>query len=372
MSFFSFVNRSLSRVQNLNLKQNKLINSLAIALCVLINPTVAADSQQKDAIVVETVAQGITVPWAMAQLPDGNLLVSERSGQIFYVDLKSQAKTELKGLPEISARGQGGMLDIVLHPDYTNNGWIYLSFASPNGEGSGDNTQIMRAKLKDFSLVEKQVIYKASPNASQRQHYGGRIAFDKQGMLYFSIGDRGERDVNPQDIKRDAGKVYRLHADGTVPLDNPFVDISGAKTAIYSYGHRNPQGMAMHPETGEIWVHEHGPKGGDEINLIQKGANYGWPVVSYGVNYSGTKFTELTAKEGMVQPLWYWVPSIAPSGMAFVTSDKYPSWKGHLLIGSLKFGNLVLCQLKGNQVVSQQVVVEGLGRVRDVRLKPAQ
>ncbi|MCH7524401.1 MAG: PQQ-dependent sugar dehydrogenase, partial [Bacteroidetes bacterium] len=260
--------------------------------------------------------------------------------------------------------------DIELHPDYNSNGWIYFSYASPEGEGEGGNTAIMRAKLKDNKLVENQLLYKASPNSKQGRHFGSRLEFDNEGYLYFSIGERGNRDENPQDITRDCGKIYRIHDDGQIPNDNPFINSPNAKKAIYSYGHRNPQGMVKHPKTGKIWIHEHGPKGGDEINIIQKGKNFGWPKISYGVNYSGTKFTEHTSLPNMEQPLFYWTPSIAPSGMTFVTSDIYPEWKDNLLVGSLKFKYLERLEFKNNKVIKREKLFEGMGRVRNVRQGP--
>ncbi|NNK40026.1 MAG: PQQ-dependent sugar dehydrogenase, partial [Winogradskyella sp.] len=276
----------------------------------------------------------------------------------------------IEGLPEIYVRGQGGLMDVVLHPNYKENGWLYISYSSSDENGSGGNTTIMRAKLKNNQLVEKQVLYKANPNSTRGQHFGSRIVFDRDGYLYFTIGDRGDRDVNPQDITRDCGKVYRLNDDGTIPNDNPFVDVVNAKKAIFSYGHRNPQGMTLHPKTGEIWTHEHGPKGGDEINIINMGKNYGWPVISYGVNYSGTKFTDITHKEGMEQPLHYWDPSIAPSGMAFINSNKYGDWNGNLLVGSLKFQYLDRCVIKDKKVVKEERLLDGVGRVRSVEQGP--
>lgn len=318
----------------------------------------------------ETVITGIDVPWGMVQLPDQNFLVTDREGTLYYADLDTGKSTEIKGLPKISDRGQGGLLDIALHPDYLENGWIYLSYSSPEGKGRGDNTAIIRGKLKNFMFTQVQRIYKASPNTTSSRHYGSRLAFDKQKFLYFSIGDRGDRDTNPQDLTLDGGKIYRLHDDGRIPHDNPFVGKEDHKSAIFTYGHRNPQGMALNPASGQIWIHEHGPKGGDEINIIGKGKNYGWPLVSYGVNYSGTKFTELTQKAGMEQPIWYWLPSIAPSGMTFVTSDKYPKWQGHLLVGSLKFGYLVLCRLDEDLVLSEQLLFQGIGRIRNVKQMP--
>lgn len=314
---------------------------------------------------LETVVSEVEVPWGMALLPNGDLLYSERSGQLMLVKKGQLKGVEVQGMPSVRARGQGGLLDVKLHPNYKNNGWIYFSYSSLKG-GNGSNTAILRAKLKNNELVSQELIYKGMPNSSSGHHFGSRIAFDKQGYLFFSIGDRGDRDANPQDLGRDGGKIYRLHDDGRVPEDNPFINQEGIKPAIFSYGHRNPQGMAMHPETGEIWAHEHGPRGGDEINLVQKGKNYGWPEVTYGRNYSGTQITPLTKKAGTEQPLWHWTPSIAPSGMSFITSDKYPEWKGHLISGSLKFSYLVLCRLDGNKVVSHEVLFDGIGRLRNV------
>lgn len=317
---------------------------------------------------VETIVEGINIPWGMAFLPNGELLVTEKSGKLYRV--KHGEKTEITHTLQVYNRGQGGLMDVVLHPDYDTNGWIYFSYASDEGEGDGGHTAIARAKLDGNSLTEVEQLYKAIPNTTKGQHFGSRITFDNEGYLYFSIGERGERDVNPQDITRDGGKVYRLYDDGRVPESNPFYDTPDAVKAIYSYGHRNPQGMLTHYNTGEIWVHEHGPQGGDEINVVKKGANFGWPVISYGENYDGTSFTELTAKEGMEQPLYYWVPSIAPSGMTFVTSDIYPDWKGDLMVGSLKFGYLERLEFENNKVTYREKLMEGLGRIRDVRQGP--
>ncbi|MCF6294099.1 MAG: PQQ-dependent sugar dehydrogenase [Flavobacteriaceae bacterium] len=316
----------------------------------------------------EVIVPELSIPWGFVFLPDQSMLITEKKGELIH--FKNGKKTIIKGLPEIKVLGQGGLLDIELHPDYATNGWIYISYASPDGEGEGANTVIMRCKLKDDTLIEKQTLYKASPNSKRGQHFGSRIEFDNEGYLYFSIGDRGNRDKNPQDITRDSGKIYRLNDDGSIPKDNPFVNEANAKKAIYSYGHRNPQGMVLHPETGELWTHEHGPRGGDEINIIKAGKNYGWPLISYGINYSGTSFTDYTALPGMEQPLHYWDPSIAPSGMTFVTSDIYPEWKGNLLVGSLKFQYLNRCVLKNNKVVKEEKLIDGLGRVRSVRQGP--
>lgn len=256
-----------------------------------------------------------------------------------------------------------------MHPDYESNGWIYLSYATTDGGGEGGNTAIMRAKIDGDRLTGQQVLYKAVPNTGSRDHFGSRIEFDDDGYLYFSIGDRYDRDVNPQDIGKDGGKIYRLYDDGQIPEDNPFYRQVGSKAAVYSYGHRNPQGMAKHPETGQIWTHEHGPKGGDEINIIRAGRNYGWPIISYGIDYDDTIIAEGTHREGMEQPAWQWTPSIAPSGMAFVTSDRYPGLQGKLLVGSLKFSNVSVCD-PGGEVTCHQTVFDGIGRVRNIKQGP--
>jgi glucose/arabinose dehydrogenase len=312
---------------------------------------------------------GVTIPWGMTWLPNGDMLVTDRSGKLLRVR-DGELVAEISGLPNVYAQGQGGLLDIMLHPDYDSNGWIYITYSSTQGMEDGANTAIMRAKLDNNALVQSQVLYKASPNTTRGQHYGSRIAFDGDGYLYFSVGDRGNRDVNPQDLSRDAGKIYRLNDDGSVPSDNPFVDQEGAIDAVYSYGHRNPQGMNTHPETGRIWAHEHGPRGGDELNYIEAGKNYGWPVISYGINYNGTSFTDKTEMEGMEQPKTYWDPSIAPSGLDFITSDIYPDWKGKAIVGSLKFNYLVVVELDGTEVESRTIVLEDIGRVRSVAQAP--
>jgi glucose/arabinose dehydrogenase len=316
----------------------------------------------------EVVVPKLDIPWGFVFLPDGALLITEKAGKLIH--FKDGVKTNIDGLPEVYLRGQGGLMDIELHPNYSENGWLYITYSSSDGEGEGGNTALIRAQLIDTKLTSVERLYKAEPNSKRGQHFGSRIEFDNDGYLYFSIGDRGNRDVNPQDITRDCGKIYRINDDGSIPNNNPFLEFPGAKTAIYSYGHRNPQGMICHPDTGEIWVHEHGPRGGDEINRIKKGGNFGWPLISYGINYSGTSFTDDTYLPGMEQPLFYWVPSIAPSGMAYVTSDVYKDWKNNLLIGSLKFEYLERLVLDNNKVVKREKLLEGMGRVRNVRQGP--
>ena len=316
----------------------------------------------------EVVVPNLIVPWGLEFLPDGSMLITEQSGKLIHY--KNGEKQLIAGVPEVYYRGQGGLMDVKISPNYTQTGWIYFTYSSIEGEGKGGNTALMRAKLNDNKLTNKEVLYKATPNTTKGQHFGSRIVFDNQNHVYFTIGERGNRDENPQSIKRDGGKVYRLNLDGSIPADNPFVGKSNAKEAIWSYGHRNPQGMDINPVTGDIWVHEHGPRGGDEINIINKGSNYGWPVITYGINYSGTKITDQTSKEGMEQPFYYWIPSIAPSGMAFVNSDRYPQLKNSLLVGSLKFLYLEAVYIDKNRVTKREKLLNGVGRVRNVKKGP--
>ena len=317
---------------------------------------------------MELLFDEIQIPWGLEVLHDGSLLVTEKSGEIIH--FKDGKKTQISNVPEVYTRGQGGLLDIKLHPNFEENGWIYISYASSEGEEKGGHTALMRAQIKDNSLTNNELLYKAGPNTTKGQHFGSRIEFDNEGYLYLSIGERGARDENPQDITRDGGKIYRFFDDGRIPKDNPFVGKKDAKEAIYSYGHRNPQGLIKHPETGEIWDNEHGPRGGDEINIVKAGKNYGWPVITYGINYSGTTITKKTKMDGMEQPIHYWLPSIAPSGMAFITSDVYGDWKGSLLVGSLKFQYLERLIMKGSEVVERQKLLADIGRVRDVKEGP--
>lgn len=316
----------------------------------------------------EVVISDIVAAWGMDFFKDGSFLVTSKEGQVFYH--KNGATKKVADIPNVYNRGQGGLLDIKIHPDYPEKPWVYFTHASTEGEEEGGHTALVRAEFKNGELSNMETLYKASPNTTKGVHFGSRLEFDRDGYLYMSIGERGAREVNPQDITRDGGKIYRFHDDGSIPEDNPFYNQENAKKAVYSYGHRNPQGMEMHPESGEIWVHEHGPRGGDEINIIKKGANYGWPVISYGINYDGTEFTDKTSMPGMEQPFYYWVPSIAPSGMTFVTSDKYPELKGNILAGSLKFQYLEHLAIDENGVQKREKLLDKIGRVRSVEQSP--
>ncbi|ALM21969.1 hypothetical protein AAT17_12365 [Nonlabens sp. MIC269] len=322
---------------------------------------------QKD-YMIKQVLENDGIIWGMDWLPNNELLYTTKQGQVFRFDGKKNY--EIKNIPEVYIRGQGGLMDITVHPNYKEQPFIYLSYASTSGQGSGGNTTIARAKLINDELTDLNVLYKAVPNTKAGQHFGSRFTWDKEGHLYFSVGDRGNRDENPQDITRDGGKIYRIMDDGSIPKDNPFVNESGAKTAIYSYGHRNPQGLTTHPISGKVMDHEHGPRGGDEINTIVKGLNYGWPVISYGINYDGSTFTNLTQKEGMQQPNWYWKPSIAPSGFAIINNQDYGDWNGGYLAGSLKFQYLELLYNVDGKVTKREKIADGIGRVRDVSIGP--
>ncbi len=337
--------------------------------CILLWITILFSSLALDAQNgYEIVVPKLKNPWGFQFLPDNSILITEKSGQLIH--FKNGIKTKVKGLPKIKAIGQGGLLDIKLHPNYSKNGWIYFSYISNKGTGNGTNTAIGRGQFKNGKIVNFEEIYKATPNLETAHHFGSRIEFIDD-FIYFSIGDRGKRYINPQSTEKDGGKIYRLKSDGKIPNDNPFVKNKYAKGATYSFGHRNPQGMVVNPFTNQLWIHEHGPKGGDEINIIKAGRNYGWPKVTYGVNYDGTKITSQTSLPEFEPPIYHWTPSIAPSGMEFITSDKYPGWKGNLLIGSLKFRYITNCYIKDNKIEKEEPLLEGIGRVRSLNQGPA-
>lgn len=357
-----------------------MISKLLAAVCTVVCMTVQAEQQSSiyqsgdQKFRLEPFVSELGSPWAMAFLPGGELLISERSGALRMVVDGKLLEKPIAGVPEVRARGQGGLLDLELHPDYEkpDNRWIYISYSSPvqSGEsGRGANTALMRARLSEHKLIDQQILFKAQPNYRQTQHYGGRIQFDDSGYVYLTVGDRGGRD-EVQQLSNYRGKIFRLHDDGTIPSDNPFVGVPDAIDSIWSYGHRNPQGFASHPESGELWSHEHGPRGGDELNIVGRGKNYGWPVITYGINYNGTTITDETARPGMEQPITYWVPSIAPSGLSFVTGDKYPAWRGNLFVGSLKFQKVERLELDGEDVVHEESMLDGIGRVRAIEQSP--
>ncbi|MET4575235.1 PQQ-dependent sugar dehydrogenase [Ottowia thiooxydans] len=326
----------------------------------------------------ETVAKGLQNPWALAFLPEGRFLVTERPGRLRVVEGDGRVQPPVTGLPDIAAGGQGGLLDVVTDPEFAKNRTIYFCFSEP-GPGTTNSTALARARLSDDlkQLEEMKVIFSQKPKVSSSAHFGCRIVFREvkgqgDGTLFLTLGDRFSRKEDAQKLDNHIGKVVRIGKDGSVPKDNPFVSRPGALPEIWSYGHRNAQGATLAPD-GTFWMHEHGPQGGDEINVPQAGKNYGWPVITYGENYGGGKIGDgLTAKAGLEQPLHHWTPSIATSGMAFLTSDRYgPAWKGNLFIGSLKFQYLDRIEIKGNKVVAEHKLLEDVGqRIRDVRQGP--
>ena len=317
---------------------------------------------------VVTVARGLENPWGLAFLPDARMLVTERPGRLRYIDRIGNISKPLGGVPEVYARGQGGLLDVALDPHFADNKLVYLSYAEPGKEGGG--TAVGRGRLKENRLEDFRVIFRQVPKANTRVHFGSRLVFSRDGTLFITIGERGQRE-RAQDFSIHRGQVIRVMPDGTVPEDNPFVGRLGYRPETWSHGHRNPQSAALHPETGRLWTVEHGARGGDEINIPLKGRNYGWPVISFGRHYSGLKIGEGTHKEGMEQPVYYWDPSIAPSGMAFYTADRFRAWKGNLLVGALKGQMLVRLELKGEEVVREERMLQGLEeRIRDVRQGP--
>lgn len=352
-----------------------------IALCVALvlnAPVVAQDGKlyrsAKHDFRVVTVAQGLAHPWCIAFLLDGRKLVTERDGRLRIIDAAGKLLPQpVQGVPEVVARGQGGLFDVLPHLRFAENGLIYLSYAEPGADGQG--TAVMRAKLVGegdrWRLEGGQVIFRLQPKTTTTQHYGGRLVWARDGTLFVTLGDRGDK-ARAQRLDDHAGSIVRINADGSVPKDNPFLREPGARPELYTRGNRNVQGAALHPERGVLWTHEHGPQGGDEINVIEPGVNYGWPVITYGVNYViGTHIGEGTHKAGMAQPIHQWTPSIAPAGMAFYTGDRFPRWRGNLLVGALKYQLLARLELDGDKVVREEHLLEGeVGRIRDVRVSP--
>lgn len=316
---------------------------------------------------VDTLTDKLDNPWGLAFLPDGRILVTEKKGEIRIIKDGKLLDEKIENVPAVYDHGQGGLLDIALHPDYATNGWIYLSYAKP-GEGGGGTT-IARMKLSGNAFTEFKELFSAQPFADSEVHFGSRIVFDGKGHIFFSSGERGTKE-NAQNLGNHLGKVLRLNEDGSVPTDNPFVKTAGAKPEIWSYGHRNPQGLVYNTTTGELWDVEHGPKGGDELNKVEAGKNYGWPVITYGINYDGTPITDITEKAGMEQPVWYWVPSIATCGMTQVTSDIYPSWKNNFLVGALAQTHVSRVEVDNGKYVKHERLLEKIGRVRMVTQGP--
>jgi glucose/arabinose dehydrogenase len=320
-----------------------------------------------------TVAQGLEHPWGLAFLPDGRMLVTERPGRLRVVEADGRLGEPVAGLPPIDVRGQGGLLDVALDPRFAENRLVYLSYSEPAGKGeSGNSTAVARGRLEGNRLADLQVVFSQRPKVASSAHFGSRLAFARDGRLFVTLGDRFSRRDDAQTLGNHHGKIVRIEPDGRVPADNPFVERSGALPQIWSYGHRNVQGAAIHPQTGELWAIEHGPQGGDELNVVRAGRNHGWPVITFGREYvSGFRIGEGTARADVVAPLTHWIPSIAPSGMAFLTSERYPGWKGDLFVGALRGQLLVRLELDGTKVRREHRLLTGFGeRIRDVRQGP--
>ena len=351
------------------LKYLLLLGLLIITLTSVIVHSASIYESEKARFRVVSLVSGLVHPWSLAFLPDGDLLITERPGRLRVVRLGHLLEVPIAGVPVVAAVGQGGLLDVVLHPDFATNRLLCLSYNRPDSDSN--STAIICAELVGDRLINSQVIFVAEPKLRGGKHFGCRLVFDVNGNLYATLGDRGVR-AQAQDLSRHPGSVIRIDLSGAALADNPFVHQDNAQPEIFTYGNRNPQGLAWQPKTGVLWMHEHGPRGGDELNQVIAGTNYGWPVISYGKEYwSPNAVGEGTHKIGMAQPAHHWIPSIAPSGMAFYSGNRFPRWQGNPFIGSLKFGELVRLEIDASRVVHEERLLNGeFGRIRDVRLGP--
>ncbi len=326
-------------------------------------------TSQLHAFRVETVVEGVEIPWALDFLPDGRMLVTERPGRLRIL-ADGALSAPISGVPRVWAKGQGGMLDVAVHPDFARNGWIYLSYSDP-GPDDAAMTAVVRGRIREGMWADEETIFRAPVELYRKGnvHFGCKLVFDGEGHLYFVIGERGHQ-LDAQDVTRPNGKVHRVREDGSIPADNPFVGSGDAMASIWSFGHRNPQGLALHPATGLLYDAEHGPRGGDELNLVYKARNYGWPIITYGMNYNGSPITDKTAQVGMEQPITHWVPSIAVSAIDFYAGDKFPAWRDQLFVGALAQQEVRRLEIDGHRVVHQEVLFRGVGRVREVVAGP--
>ena len=372
---------AINAVQKL-LNNNLIIFSKIFLLFLLSSLIKAGDIQnwddsvektKKETFRVETFIDGFDIPWGMVFLPNQNLIVSDRNGSLWLVDYKEKSKTKISGVPNVRYKGQGGLLDVEIHPEFINNNYIYIGFTDYlNSKKNRTFTSIIRARLKNISLTDQKIIYKADDTFYDNStvHYGTRIVFDDKGFLYFSIGDRGKRN-QAQLLEYPNGKIHRLNADGSIPSDNPFFENNNAIKSIWTYGNRNPQGLAIYPSSSILFETEHGPRGGDELNILSSGKNYGWPEITYGKNYSGTTITKYTHKEGMEQPVIHWTPSIAVCGIDFYDGELFNNWKNNLLVSSLKFERLYRLEIDDDdKVIDQEIIYEAGSRIRDVQTGP--
>ena len=354
------------------------IGIVALGIAALISVVVSAQTSSKSSLHdyrVVTVVDGLIQPWSIAFLPGGDALITERPGRLRILRQGKLLPQAVEGIPKVFHSGQGGLLEVMPHPNFASNRLLYISYSKPGATDSDSRTALIRGRFENDRLTQVQEIFDAVSKG--RGHYSGKIAFDKNGYLFLSLGDRqvppeGNLEAHPaQDLSNHHGKIVRLHDDGRVPADNPFVSRAGAKPEIWSYGHRNVQGLAIHPETGDLWADEHGPQGGDELNLIQPGKNYGWPVIGYGVNYNtGLAIHSGTHRQGMEQPVRVWVPSIGISALMIYTGDRFPQWRGNLFIGGMAGQQLSRLTLNGQRVINEETLVQQRGRIRDIRQGP--
>ena len=354
------------------------ISIAALGIAALVSVVVSGQTNSKSAFHdyrVVTVVDGLIQPWSIAFLPGGDTLITERPGRLRILRQGKLLPQAVEGIPKVFHSGQGGLLEVMPHPNFASNRLLYVSYSKPGVTDSDSRTALIRGRFENDRLTQVQEIFDAVSKG--RGHYSGKIAFDKNGHLFLSLGDRqvppeGNLEAHPaQDLSNHHGKIVRLHDDGRVPADNPFVNRAGARPEIWSYGHRNVQGLAIHPETGDLWADEHGPQGGDELNLIQPGKNYGWPVIGYGVNYqTGLAIHGGTHRQGMEQPIRVWVPSIGISGLMIYNGDRFPQWRGNLFIGGMAGQQLSRLTLNGQRVINEETLVQQRGRIRDIRQGP--
>ena len=349
---------------------NRLSLILMGSLALSVSACAAADNDERSDLDLVTVAEGLEHPWGIAFLPDGRALVTERPGRLRIIDLDGKAGPPIAGVPVVEAVKQGGLLDVALDPAFDTNRLVYLSYSEPREGGNG--TSVARGVLEGGSLTGVQVIFRQQPAMQGGYHFGSRLVFDRGGRLFVTLGDRNVGRAQAQTLDNTIGKIVRINPDGSIPPDNPFVGREGALPEIWSYGHRNVQGAALHPVTGELWTNEHGPKGGDELNRTLAGLNYGWPKVTYGVEYSGKTISESPTAPGIEPPVHYWMPSIATSGLLFYTGDRFPKWRGNAFVGGLASQEVSRLEMDGNRVVREEVLFKGVlkQRVRDVEQGP--
>ena len=341
--------------------------ALLLALCATVPAYAQTVRSERHAFTLTKVAT-LDYPWAVAFLPDRRMLVTERGGTMRIVDADGRKSEPLQGVPPVALGGQGGLLDVVLHPDFARNQLVYFTYSGSGPNGTA--TRLGRGRLDGDRLADVALLFEATPAAGGGLHFGSRIAFGLDGLMYVTVGERYQRDT-AQDLDKLRGKVVRLRDDGSVPPDNPFTGRNGANHAIFTYGHRNPQGLTVHPQTGQVWEVEHGARGGDELNLLRPGANYGWPLVTYGTDYDGSRIGDGTSKPGIEEPAKYWVPSISPSGLTFYFGDAFPQWRGSLFLGGLSGQLLTRLEITGDRVTHEErLLVRQIGRIRDVRQGP--